>query len=102
MFVSLNLGPSRRGFTRTWVVLTILGLAATVAVPLYFRHAARRNLEGHIASLRARGEPVTFADLIPPPLHDDQNAAFYINRAAAALRYTDEEERTVDAVFDFL
>jgi hypothetical protein len=80
----------------------VIVLALAAGLPLWQRRCAHLDLNAHVASLRARGEPVTFADLAPPPIPDDQNAAVFINRASAALHYTPDEERTVDAVFEFL
>src|SRR5687767_8520156 len=96
------LRPTRRRSARFWALFFVIIPALIISWPLHQRHAARRDLNAHVAALRARGEPVTFADLAPPPIPDDQNAAFHLKRAAAALRYTPDEERAVDTLFDFL
>ena len=67
-----------RRVRRGWRILgwTLLGLvAALVALWVAAHWAAGRKLAATLADLRARGELLTFAELIPPGISDDQNAA---------------------------
>jgi hypothetical protein len=93
--------PSRRRLLIFGPTLLIaIAVVTSVGLPLWQRHHARALFDAHVALLRSRGEPVTFADLAPATIPDAQNAVFFINRAAANLRCTDEEEHAISTLFD--
>ncbi|MHC5056255.1 MAG: hypothetical protein ACYTKD_16265 [Planctomycetota bacterium] len=43
--------------------------------------AAEADIEKQLAAIRARGEPTTYAELAPPPVPDDENAAVLYEQA---------------------
>jgi hypothetical protein len=66
-----------------------------VLVPLLFRwyetSAACKAIERQIAAIRAAGQPVSYADLVPAPVPDERNAAVVFRRAFDAVLRADEE-----------
>ena len=78
--------PFRRLLRLWWVVLPVIGLVIvlTVMVGVHFRAIARAQAEfdAEIATIRARGEPVWFADLAPEPIPVDQDGTPFLIDAA--------------------
>jgi hypothetical protein len=61
-------------------------LLLVVGTHLGWGYHARRQLTGQIESLRLRGEPTSPADFFPPPpVPDNENAAWYLRRASQSL-----------------
>jgi hypothetical protein len=69
-----------------WIGIVMVGLAAIalIANALFVSITASR-LERQIAAIRAAGDPVTIADLAPPPIPAEKNAATYLDRARADM-----------------
>jgi hypothetical protein len=72
------------------LLIAALLLARAIAV-----HRAQAAYDAEIASLRARGEPLTLEDLRQPPIPDEQNAAIYLQRAAQAVRLSEEQQSAI-------
>jgi hypothetical protein len=76
--------PRFRALFRTLKLSTIT-LLLLFAIRLIWGYNAQRQIETRLAQYRARGELTRTADFNPPSIPDEQNAAFYILRAAKAL-----------------
>src|SRR5215207_5707201 len=83
--------PRRRLRTRHRVMVGLGVILFLVGLRLWWGWHAQRRLDRAIAELRASGEPVTEQD-VAVPVPDEQNAAFYLRRAAAAYRITRQQE----------
>lgn len=70
--------------------LAVVGVL--VGVRLWWGWYAERRLAAAVAELRANGEPVTDEDLAWPRVPGEQNAAFYLRRAGAGFKLTQEQE----------
>ena len=68
---------TRRGLL--WLVIILV--AAHISLNLW----ASLQLNRELGTIRQRGEPLTLAELVPPPVPDAQNAAKFYQRANAAL-----------------
>jgi hypothetical protein len=80
----------RRSVAKT-VALCCAGLIAllvvvTLAGYVLMRAAAAHRARTALARLKASGAPTTWAEVIPPPIPDDQNAAVVYDKAFAHLR----------------
>src|SRR5213078_4683144 len=78
--------PLPPSHARRWTVCLLILIALLVGVRLWWGWVADRRLRAAVDDLRGRGEPVTDADFAEPALPDEQNAAFYLQRAAALGR----------------
>jgi hypothetical protein len=67
-----------------WCVggLCLLGLAVYLILNLVFS----AQLRGTLAELKAKERPMTVAEIAPPPVPDDQNAALLISQAVNLVR----------------
>jgi hypothetical protein len=65
------------------LVGSLVLVALLIGTRLWWGWVADRRLQAAIADLRTRGEPVTATDFAEPALPDEENAAFYLERAAA-------------------
>ena len=63
----------------------VLGLA--ILVPIIRHYQLRAETEAFIAQLKAQGEPMELAQVIPPPVPADQNGVPFITNALANLKY---------------
>ncbi|MBU1767099.1 MAG: hypothetical protein KJ648_03215, partial [Candidatus Omnitrophica bacterium] len=45
------------------------------------------QLKNKIAELKAQGRPITIAEIIPPPVPDEENAAILYNKVFALMKY---------------
>jgi hypothetical protein len=77
--------PLPPSHARRWTIGILVLIALLIGTRLWWGWVADRRLQAAIADLRSRGEPVTDADFAEPPLPDEQNAAFYLRRAAAGI-----------------
>jgi hypothetical protein len=65
------------------IVLAVLALAGFSAMAVAF-NSAKRTLAAQVAARRAAGEPILPEDWKTPPVPEEQNAAFHLDRAADA------------------
>lgn len=75
---------------RYWWLKRILATAGVLLIVVVCGHwlwgvAAERNLQKKIAQLRAAGQPVLPEDFEQPAVPDEENAAYFVRRAAAQL-----------------
>ena len=77
------------------LLFLVLGLLLARAGAVY---RAQSTYDAEIASLRARGEPLTIEDLRKPPIPDEQNAAAYLKRAAEALTFNQQERAAMVSI----
>ena len=70
-------------------ILIILGvvLAVAVLIPVVRHYQLRFAVEAYIAQLKAKGEPMDLAQVIPPPMPPEQNGVPFITNALAKLVY---------------
>ncbi|MDQ3812668.1 MAG: hypothetical protein M3347_01800, partial [Armatimonadota bacterium] len=68
---------SRRVMLRLFIVAVMLHIGFNIYASIV--------LNRELATLRSRGEPLTLAELAPPPVPAAQNAALVYEKAAAAL-----------------
>ncbi len=75
--------PERRhrSWTKRVFILLAVFWVATGAARLWWGVAAERELDRQVRAIRDRGEPLTYAELAPPPVPDEQNAARLYRRA---------------------
>ena len=88
--------PPYRFRLRHQMAVAFAVLALALGVRAWWGWYAQRRLDAAIAELRAKGEPVTEADFADPAVPDEQNAAFFIRRAASAFTQSErqrEDER---------
>lgn len=83
--------PPCRLWSRRRVLFLLTLLALPLAVRWWWGGYAQRRLDAAIAELRARGEPVAEADFADPAVPDEQNAAFYLRRAAGRFVLTGQQ-----------
>jgi hypothetical protein len=68
---------------RRWVILVVIGLilVAAVLASVIYHSQLRAAREKYIAELKAKGESIDLAQLIPPPVPPDQNGAEALRKA---------------------
>jgi hypothetical protein len=73
--------------SRCWKILIVIGVVFAVAIliPVIRHYQLRFAVESHIAQLKAKGEPMELAQVIPPPVPPEQNSAPIFLKAAALL-----------------
>ena len=75
-----------------WSAITVgVLLAVSLIVSSILIWTIGGRLEKRISALRAAGDPVTFADLIPEPVPPGQNAAVFLCRARDDVEAIDKE-----------
>ena len=79
-----------------FIVLVVVPVTAWVVLDRMAAAAVRREE----AKIRAAGEPVTWRDLVPPPMPDSENAAVLYDKAFALLSEggSDTEDVLVEAL----
>ena len=85
----------RRFFALRLVLLISAGLIALAfLVWLGVYLSARRTVWREFAKIRAKGEPTTLAELAPPPVPEEENAAVLLEKAFAKIeaRWAEEPE----------
>ena len=68
--------------------LIALQVVASLAGYVLMRAAAAHKAQTALARLKASGAPTTWAEIVPPPVPDDQNAAVVYDKAFACLHIT--------------
>ncbi|HKW30892.1 MAG TPA: hypothetical protein VJT54_16280 [Verrucomicrobiae bacterium] len=73
--------------SRRWKILIVVGIVLVVAVlvPVIHHYQLRAATEAYIAQLKAQGEPMELAQVIPPPVPTDKNGAPLITNALARI-----------------
>ena len=73
---------------RCWKILILLGVAfaAVLLIPLIHHYQLRFAVASYISKLKAQGEPMDLARVIPPPVPPDQNGVPLITHALANLK----------------
>ncbi len=67
-----------------WMAIVLAALAAILlAVNAWWVWTSDRRLEEQLAERRARGEPLSIAELARPPIPPERNAATWLRRAQA-------------------
>jgi hypothetical protein len=68
-------------------ILTCIAVALGAAIVLAYIHHLwlRESMEGYIAQLKAQGEPMNLAQVLPPPVPPEQNGADIFRKAVALL-----------------
>jgi len=69
-------------------ILIVIGVVLGVAIliPVIRHYQLRFAVESYIAELKAKGEPMELAQVIPPPLPLEQNGVPFITNALANLK----------------
>ena len=63
-----------------------MALGAAIFIPVIRHYQLRAAVNGYIAELKAKGEPMELAQVIPPPVPPEQNGAPFITNALANLK----------------
>ncbi len=73
--------------SRRWKILVVacVALATVVLIPVIRHYQLRAATEAYIAELKAKGEPMELAQVIPPPVPPEQNSADTFRKAAALI-----------------
>ncbi len=68
-------------------ILIVMGfaLAAAILIPVIHHYQLRTAVDAYIAELKAKGEPMELAQVIPPPVPPGQNAAPLISNALSQI-----------------
>jgi hypothetical protein len=68
-------------------ILIVIGVvfAVTILIPFIRHYQLRFAVEAYIAQLKAKGEPIELAQVIPPPVPPEQNSADTFRNAAALI-----------------
>src|ERR1700733_6046516 len=74
---------------KTLIVAGIV-FGVAVLVPVIHHYQLRFAVESYIAELKAKGEPMDLAQVIPPPVPPEQNSAPLFLKAAALLTTNDD------------
>jgi hypothetical protein len=78
--------PRRFVWTKRWAVcIATLIIVVVVVTRGWWGYVASIRLTAAIEEVHARGEPILVTDFATPRIPDEQNAAFFINRACAAI-----------------
>ncbi|HTR41043.1 MAG TPA: hypothetical protein VMH87_05460 [Pseudomonadales bacterium] len=77
---------------RRWKILVVLAAALAVAclIGVVRHYQLRWATEAYIAQLKAQGEPMDLAQVLPPPVPPEQNSADTMRRAAALMKSNQE------------
>jgi hypothetical protein len=68
-------------------ILIVAGivLGVTILIPVVRHYQLRFATEAYIAELKAKGEPMELAQVIPPPVPPEQNSAPLITNALSQI-----------------
>jgi hypothetical protein len=80
----MRLWPTRRVWKRIGIAFALL-IALALIVNGIFAWRAEWQLRSRLAAIRAAGDPASIAELAPPPIPDDQNAAAIIAKIKPRL-----------------
>jgi hypothetical protein len=77
---------------RSWKILIALGaaLAIVILIATVHHYQLRRATEAYIAQLKAQGEPMDLAQVLPPSLPPEQNSADIFRQAAVLMETNDQ------------
>lgn len=85
-----------------WLKRILVGvgilLVALVCLRMWWGWQANKRLEAAIARYQAAGEPILPSDFDQPAIADEDNAVYYLNRAAAAIVDPADVGFTIDDV----
>jgi len=90
----------RSSTTRFAVKLLVVVALVCVAVYLILLSELRSSLQWHLDRLYATGVPRTWAEVAPPPIPDNDNAAIWYQRAFRKLNLAPGDLATVDSFLD--
>jgi len=68
-----------------FLIVTCVALVAAILIPVIHHYQLRTAVNAYIAELKARGEPMKLAHVIPPPIPPEQNGADTFRNAAALI-----------------
>ncbi len=72
---------------RKILIFVAIVLVAAVLIPVIHHYQLRAATEAYIAQLKAQGEPMELAQVIPPPMPPEQNGVPFVTNALVSLRY---------------
>jgi hypothetical protein len=70
---------------RKILIVVVVALGAAILIPIIHHYQLRAATEAYIAELKAKGEPMDLAQVIPPSVPPDQNSAAVFLKAASLL-----------------
>jgi hypothetical protein len=70
---------------RKILIVVVVALGAAILIPIIHHYQLRAATEAYIAELKAKGEPMELAQVIPPPVPPEQNSASNFLKAASLL-----------------
>jgi hypothetical protein len=73
--------PSQMSRRRKTLIVVVVVMGAAILIPIVHHYQLRAATEAYIAELKAKGEPMELAQVIPPPVPPDQNSADTIRNA---------------------
>ena len=73
---------SRRAKILLWLIVV---LATAILIPVIRHYQLRAATEAYIAKLKAEGEPMDLAQVVPPPVPLEKNSADIFRQAAALI-----------------
>jgi len=68
---------------RKIVILVAIALGLAILIPVIRHYQLRAAVDAYVAQLKAKGEPMTLAQVIPPPVPPEQNGAGTLKKAVA-------------------
>ena len=90
--------PARFRWLKWIGVAVAIVIVALVGLRWWWGVVAAERLQAAIDELKAAGYPTTMADLQPPPVPDEDNAAYFFTQAFAVWQ-TDRKDAADDATF---
>ena len=84
---------------RKMLVVAAIVLAAAVFIPVIRHYQLRAATEAYIAELKAKGEPMELAQVLPPPVPPEQNSADTFCKVAALIE-ADQSLLTTNCYYD--
>ena len=70
---------------RKILITVVIVIGVAILVPVIHHYQLRAATEAYIAQLKAQGEPMDLAQVIPPPVPSNQNAAPLLLKATSLL-----------------
>jgi hypothetical protein len=70
---------------RKILIVVCIVLGVTILVPVIHHYQLRAATESYISELKAKGEPMDLAQVIPPPVPPEQNSAQLITNALSQI-----------------
>ena len=67
---------------RKILIIGVVVLGAAILIPVIHHYQLRAAVNAYIAELKAKGEPMELAQVIPPPVSPEQNSADTFRKAA--------------------